>query len=73
MEYLETVRVCAMRCHLHDLDTYLFYCLFCILQAVGPIYLSHFYSVVYSIYVETMYCSYLFVCPVGTTGNLISS
>ena len=30
-----------------------------------------FYSVVYSIYVEAMYYSYLSVCPVGTTGNLI--
>ena len=61
----------SMCCHLHDLGTYLFYCLFCIFQAVDPIYFLSFYSVVYSIYVETMYCSYSSVCPVGTTGNLI--
>ena len=40
LEYSEAVQVCTMRHHLHDLSTYLFYCLFCIFWAVDPICLS---------------------------------
>ena len=46
--------------------------LFCsILRAVALFIFLSFHSVAYSIYVETMYCSYSSVCPVGTSGNLI--
>ena len=40
LEYSEAVQACAMCCYLHDLSTYLFYCLFCIFRAVDPIYSS---------------------------------
>ena len=42
-----------------------------ILRAVALFIFLSFHYVAYSIYVETMYCSYLSVCPVETTGNLI--
>ena len=40
LEHSKAVQACAMCCHLHDLSTYLFYCLFCIFRAVDPIYFS---------------------------------